>query len=412
MTSINTELLHATENYARDILTHQLPEGYVYHNLAHTEQVVHFSATIGRDNDLTEPQLNLLQVAAWFHDLGYLHTYVGHEEASQKMARQFLAHRGVGEDMISRVEQLIAATNIESEPQNLLEQILKDADLNNLGSKEALNNSQKIRLEWKSFCDRNFTDEEWDEFNYQFFAGHDYFTTYAQEVFDPLKNKHVRKLKKAVKKHKKKGKKKDQAVLEYQLEKKEAKLDKLKRKLKKMDRLRPDRGIETMFRTTYRTHINLSSIADNKANILLSINAIIISIIFTNGITKFRELQQFVYPSIVLLLVCMGTMVFAVLATRPKVNSGIFDREDIVNKKTNLLFFGNFYRMDLEDYLWGIDQMMKNADYLYGSMSTDIYFLGKVLAKKFMLLRISYNIFMYGMAGSILAYIVAFMLAD
>ena len=55
------------------------------------------------------------------------------------------------------------------------------------------------------------------------------------------------------------------------LEETEVQLDKAKSRLKKMKKLRPDRGIETMFRTTYRTHINLSSIADNKANILLSI---------------------------------------------------------------------------------------------------------------------------------------------
>ncbi|MEM7655026.1 MAG: Pycsar system effector family protein, partial [Bacteroidota bacterium] len=380
-------------------------------NLEHTVQVVHYSDIIGQENELTDSQLFLLKIAAWFHDLGYLHTYVGHEEAGQKMARQFLAHRGVEESIIIKVEELIAATHVDAEPKNLLEEILKDADLSNLGSPNALENSEMIRTEWKTFHNRHFTDEEWDEFNYEFFRSHDYHTEYAKENLGPIKKSHVKTLKKKIKKAKKKEEKVNQAVLEYQLDKKDAKLEKVKRKLKKIQRQRPDRGIETMFRTTYRTHINLSSIADNKANILLSINAIIISIIFTNGITNINGLDNFIYPSIILLLVCMSTMVFAVLATRPKVNSGVFNREDILNKKTNLLFFGNFYRMDLPDYLWGIDQMMKDGDYLYGSMSTDIYFLGKVLAKKFMLLRISYNIFMYGMAIAILAYILTYLLS-
>ena len=167
-----------------------------------------------------------------------------------------------------------------------------------------------------------------------------------------------------------------------------------------------------MFRTTYRTHINLSSIADNKANILLSINAIIVSIVLTDLIGKLEDYKFVLIPGAALLLVCMVTIVFAILATRPKVSSGIFTREDILEKKTNLLFFGNFFRMDLVDFQWGIKQMMNDAEYLYGSMSKDIYFLGKVLAKKFLLLRIAYNVFMYGMIVVISIFIITFSLHE
>ena len=111
-----------------------------------------------------------------------------------------------------------------------------------------------------------------------------------------------------------------------------------------------------------------------------------------------------------LVIVCLATIVFAVLATRPNVSSGKFTREDIMNKETNLLFFGNFHSVPLESYMWGMREMMKDSDYLYGSMTKDIYFLGIVLGKKYKMLRKSYNIFMYGFVLSIVAFIVAMLL--
>lgn len=405
-------LLKETQAYAKHILTEQLDPNYQYHTLEHTEQVVTMVAEIGRRCHLNQQEITLLQIAAWLHDLGYLHVYDGHESKSEDMAREFLEPKAT-DDVVKAVGALIKATRLDQEPRNTLEQVIKDADLYNLSTPEALENSEKIRWEWQYFCQREFSDEGWDEFNYNFFKNHEYYTAYAQEQLEPLKQEHLRKLKKRIKKRRKKDEAAEKALLEYQLEEVENKLEKTKRKLKKAKKQRPDRGIETMFRTTYRTHINLSDLADNKANILLSINAIIISIVFSGALESGLDLTDMhvLVPTLVMVAVCMTTIVFAILATRPKVSTGIFSREDILQKKTNLLFFGNFYRMDLEDYQWGISQMMNDAEYLYGSMAKDIYFLGKVLARKFKLLRMAYTVFMYGMGFAVLAYAVALLLS-
>jgi hypothetical protein len=66
----------------------------------------------------------------------------------------------------------------------------------------------------------------------------------------------------------------------------------------------------------------------------------------------------------------------------------------------------------LDDYLWSMNQMMKDGEYLYDSMIKDVYFLGIVLAKKYRYLRTSYTIFMYGLIIAVIAFgIVAFMTA-
>ncbi|MEM7297915.1 MAG: Pycsar system effector family protein [Bacteroidota bacterium] len=185
------------------------------------------------------------------------------------------------------------------------------------------------------------------------------------------------------------------------------KVAQLKLKVKEAKQLTPTRGIETMFRTTSKNHMELSAIADNKANIMISINSIILSVMVSVLIRKLEEYPHMTVPAVLLTVVCLTTIVFAVLATRPNVSKGKFERLDITNKETNLLFFGNFHRMNLKDYQWAMKEMLQDADYLYGSMIKDIYFLGAVLGKKYRLLRMSYTIFMFGFFMYILGFIIA-----
>ena len=165
-----------------------------------------------------------------------------------------------------------------------------------------------------------------------------------------------------------------------------------------------------MYRTTYRTHVNLSSIADNKANIMLSINAIIISIVITNLVPRIGTEPRLFFPTALLLVVCLTALVFAILSTRPKITKGEFTREDIEQKRANLLFFGNFYKMDLDVFHWGMTELIKDSDFLYSSMTRDLYYLGVVLAQKYKFLRICYNIFMFGLIASVLAFGIVYLL--
>ena len=109
-----------------------------------------------------------------------------------------------------------------------------------------------------------------------------------------------------------------------------------------------------------------------------------------------------------MLMFSVISIVFAILSTRPKVTSGVFTRKDIDERKINLLFFGNFYKMPLDEYQWAMNEMMKDREYLYNSMIKDLYFLGLVLNRKYKLLRITYNVFMFGIILSFFAFVYAF----
>lgn len=173
---------------------------------------------------------------------------------------------------------------------------------------------------------------------------------------------------------------------------------------------KPEKGIDTMFRTTLNNHNNLSGLVDNKANILLSVNAIIISVSLTTIIPKLDNPSNahLIIPTLVLIISSVIAITFAILATRPSITQGSFTRKEVEEKKANLLFFGNFYKMPYEDYNWAMNELMKDKEYVYNSMIKDLYHLGIVLEKKYRLLRVAYTIFMFGIIISVLAFLIAF----
>jgi hypothetical protein len=288
-------------------------------------------------------------------------------------------------------------------PTNTLEKILCDADLFHLGTESFKEKTSLLREELKSFGGEDISKKEWWKKNTEFLEAHKYFTTYGQENLQPVKEMHLKSLKEKIsaeKEEKKdKPKKKDSLIVA------ELQVDEDKKKKNKDNQT--ERGISTVFRIMAQTQNNLSQMADSKANILISVNAIILSIVISSLFTKLENNKNLLLPVVLLVTVCVVVIVFAILATRPNVTHGTFTQDDIRNKKTNLLFFGNFYRMGLQDYDWAMQEMLNDKNYLYGSIVKDNYFLGVVLAKKYRFLRIAYNIFMYGLIIVMITFAIA-----
>jgi len=100
-------------------------------------------------------------------------------------------------------------------------------------------------------------------------------------------------------------------------------------------------------------------------------------------------------------------MVMSIIATKPNVTTGQFTEEEVTTKKVNLLFFGNFHKMKLEQYNWAMKELIKDKDYIYSSLTKDLYFLGVVLERKYRILRWTYTIFMIGMVLSVIVFGIA-----
>jgi predicted metal-dependent HD superfamily phosphohydrolase len=374
---------------------------YYFHNLTHTKEVVNAVNEIGIHSALTKEEMEAAITAAWLHDIGYLHGPLNHEESSIKIAGDLFRRLSTPVGQVNLITNAILATRIPQNPKSLVDRVLCDADLYHLSEKNYDSKGTLLRREWAAIKNKEVTDEQWRKHNAEFMENHRYHTTYGQTVLEEGKRKNIKRLKKTEEPEvsKKKHKKLQEEVL------------KLQEKLEKAKNQKPDRGIETMFRTTSHNHVMLSQMVDSKASILVTINSIILSVIVSVLIRKLEENAYLLIPTILLISVCLLTMVFSILASRPNISSGKFTREDIKNKRTNLLFFGNFHGMNVEDYLWGMKEMMKDADYLYGSLIKDIYYLGRVLGTKYKYLRIAYNVFMYGFVIAILSFIVAFQIS-
>ena len=415
-------LISAAEQYVVNFFSRFEGKDLPYHSFAHTREVVLRSDLIAGNYEISEIDHAALLLAAWFHDTGYL-TGTGkiHEEESQKIATEFLRKHNAAQSLIDKVNGCIIATRMPQSPSNLIEQILCDADLFHLGTKEFKDRNKQLRQEINTLEEEKIGKKEWVNLNIEFLDRHRYFTDYAKEMLDPVKKKHLKEL---MDKAGRKKKPVDNASInepELAMNPIDTALkasdpatqpDKpVKTEEKKPKNQKTERGVVAMFKIMSESHNNLSQMADSKANIMISVNTIVLSIMVSVLLGKLQFYPEFIIPTIILVVVCLGAVVFAILATRPNISGGTFTREDIQNKQINLLFFGNFYNMELPDYDWAMKEMMKDKEYLYGSMIKDIYFLGVVLARKYKLLRISYSIFMYGLIAAIIAFGLTFIFA-
>jgi predicted metal-dependent HD superfamily phosphohydrolase len=378
----------------------------IYHNVQHIQEVVSAVITISGFYGMTEEERFPIIAAAWFHDLAYMYTGPeNHEQNSAVMARKYLEVKGVDDAIIKAVEGCIMATRIPQEPHTLGEKIMADADLFHFGKAIFQEKNDLLKKETELLTGSEITNVEWRANTLRFMESHQYFTEFAKQELQPAKEIYFRDLKK---RHEKKLAKMEQkAAIEASGEAPAVVPIKLDKKKKKKDDNRPSRGIETLFRLTSRNHMELSALADNKAGVMISVNSIIISVILSVLLGKLEDYPYLILPTICLLLVNIVTIIFAILATRPKIVGGDFTQEDIDNRKINLLFFGHFNKMTLENYQSGILQMISDKDYLYSSLTKDIYYLGMVLGKKYKYLRHSYTIFMYGLIFSVVAFAVA-----
>ncbi|WP_338039059.1 Pycsar system effector family protein [Maribacter litopenaei] len=363
-------IVSKAESFVTQKLGKEIDANYLYHNLRHTERVVKSAKELIEGEEVEEKDQEKLMVATWFHDLGYLNSHDAHEEESCKMAREFLEKEGCKKEFIDEVCRLILATKMNYEPKNDLEEIMRDADSSHFAKKSFLQTSELLREELKLLKLKEYTVDDWREENIHLLrVKHRYYTEHARKNWQEKKDKNIKRLVKAKNKSKK-------------LVKKESLKAKFKGQI-------PDRGVQTLYRVTLRNHIKLSDIADTKANILLSVNAIIISLSLANLIPKLDNPTNdyLFYPTFIFIFFSIISMIMSILATKPNVTSGEFTDEDVKTKKVNLLFFGNFHKMKLEKYQWAISEVIKDQEYIYSSLTKDLYYLGIVLERKYRLLR-------------------------
>jgi predicted metal-dependent HD superfamily phosphohydrolase len=258
---------------------------------------------IGSNSGLSDDELKLVELCAWFHDSAYFNGPENHEAESAKIATGFLSSKGIGETTIVQVKNCILATRIPQQPNDLLARVLCDADMAHLAETNYFERIEKMREEWNHTAEHKISRRKFHKISEKFFRQHAYFTDFAKKELQEKKEQNLQLIQKEI----------------YRMElKKEKKL--LQSSKEKTKSKRYSRGVESMFRNTARMQINLSSIADNKSNILISVNAIIISITMTVLVSRFEETPNIILPTLIFLSFSLVTIVFAILSTRPHIS--------------------------------------------------------------------------------------------
>ncbi|APG59256.1 Pycsar system effector family protein [Christiangramia salexigens] len=390
-------LIEKADKFVEDLFKEKLPNTYIYHNYKHTQRVAKSTKELLDNSEINVKEKEALLLAAWLHDTGYVHTYKGHEIKSAEIAENFLKENNATGELIEKVKQYILATKFTESPKCIEEKIIRDADSSHFGKDYFDETSELLRQELELHNVKNFTTAEWLQENIRVFTEkHKYYTDYAIKEWKPKKEENLLELIESKNKQEKKLKKEEHKA-------------RMKAKYKNDN---PERSIQTLFRVTLRNHIKLSDIADTKANILLSVNAIIISLAIANLIPKLEAAsnKHLLIPSLVLVLFSVASMILSIMSTRPNVTSGEFTKEQVKNRDVNLLFFGNYHKMPFDQFKWAMTELIKDKDYVYESLMLDLHSLGKVLHRKYLLLRLTYTVFMVGIIISVIAFILAFYL--
>ena len=386
----NNTVVKDAEEYVFNLFKEKLPNDYVYHNYNHTLETVKACNKLSKSYNLTNRDYEVLMLAAWFHDTGYISVYENHEEESVKFMKEYLTGN-YPEEEIREIEALILSTRYQSVPDGSMQEILHDADYINLGRKNFNRRADLLRIEWERILNKTYNEEEWAQIQLQFLINTSFKTEEAILNYNEQREQNILKQR-------------------SKIEELKSERDKAEEK-KNAKPVKDGRGIETLYRSLYNYHINLTSIADNKANMMISINTIIISIVITlfgTGFTFSSEdafgSVRFVFPMAFLLITSLLAVVFAILSARPTVTSK--EKYELSRKDSSILFFGNFAQLQLKEFVDRIKELKQEKDELYDSMSIDIYYLGSVLVKKYNYLSWSYNIFMFGMVICAVGFVV------
>ncbi len=383
----HSDIVIEAEAYVRHIFDEKIPSNiYLYHNWEHTCHVRDEVNYLARLAHVSNEELEMLNLATLFHDAGFSETFTGHEEVGAQLAKSFLSEKGYPEEKIETITGLILATRIETEPKNHLEKLIKDADTSSLGKPQFSIVTNTLRKELNALQQANYSSSEWTLANLKFLNEHRYYSDIGKAKYDKPKLENKR-------------------LLEEEVERLE------ERKSEAAEgnyTIGTSRSAQTQFKTALRNHIDLSSIADNKANIMLSVNALIITFALPLLGKEITSNRMLLIPTILLLIVCLVSMIFATLATKPIPMKGYSSMESILQKKSNLFFFGNFYRMSFQEYREGMDATIADDSILDTTIMRDLFFLGKTLGAKYSYLRKCYTIFMYGIIVTVTAFMVVF----
>lgn len=380
-------LLDRARRWVMDLHTRQQATPLPWHNFAQTNALVaHCQGLVAEEQTDPEHTLPLL-TAAWFAYAGWLFDTRQPVETAIKLAAQFLEAEKVPTAQIRQVRKLIPLAHLEGEPKDTPGRLLWDAAIALHYGAQYAEARQLRRREAEQLSESPIDGSTWRRQEWSKTLRLQCYTASGRALIEP----HL-------------------VQVRQELDRK---------RLRERAPLPPsadaaarngvslNSSVQTYFRTTYHTHIHLSGIADRKAQMLLSINAILLSVLIT--VLSYSNLAETRPPLLIPITLFMafglGSLLFAVRSAIPRITrhplTGLAPEE----RRRKLLFFGNFTQLDPEQYAEEMSALLEKGEWLQEAMHQDIYFMGKVLDQKFRMVSLAYILFLTGFLGAVVSFL-------
>ena len=385
----------------------------VYHTVGFAKRILDNLKRIGEHERLTESEMCQLEAALWLYTTAFSRVDASDasKEAIAGQQRMFveefgkpdLRKAGYHENEIEAITSAIMGMHDHNRaPSSKLQSILRDALIMDFLGKHAKDRLAKFYQE-AILNNASLSLSDFYSIIIDFLAAYEPSSSYSVQHIKPGLDALILSLEK----EQKRFRKKKDLLLKKELGVDEEELKMLRKNLSSL-KGRDARGIQTLFRTTSHNHYTLNEMVDRKANIMITVNSVILSVVIGGSLGLFEQgVSIVVYTSILIIaLTSFASIILAIIAITPNRTQGYFTHEDIRNKNGNLLYYGNFHNMSFKDYEWGMLQKLNDSNFLYSSMIKDLYFLGKTLHRKYKFIRLSLQIFMAGIIASFVIFLI------
>jgi len=334
-------------------------------------------------------------VASWFRYAGVVDLGSGYTEGMKAILDAYFKESEYPDTHREIVENAIIKVANNDYAETLVEETVSDAVNSQLADYNFSQNLISIREEFNRQNSEDRPELVYLQYFKSLFIKTRYYTSYAAEKYSRLKQKNFE-------------------FLENRISKLEEDKNKKEKTKSKADEpvLLSNKETEDLFKIAFRNYNHLISVADSKASLLMRVNSIIISIIIAFLIGKAGKSLTAIWPAIILMTVCMITILFAILASRPQNNSILEDKKSHSYQR---FYFGSFDMVDSsflnaswEDYLKQLTELFSMPkENVYLEVYKESYNVRKVLAKKFNYLSIAYWVFLVGILISVIAFVIA-----
>ncbi len=383
----DNDLVQKASEHVFELFRSAKPEvPLVYHGFRRTRELVDACKDVAKGCKLADGDVDVVLLAAWFHDAGFAAGFDADRRRSVEICREFLVRHEGRKSLADRVIACLDGPDgARRQPERALQDVLHDGLLIQLAHKNYLEDSELLRLELERRKGRLYSDVEGTQHCISFIDSHPYRTRYAQLEYNDRRAANLVRLHKMLRRQ----------VEEAGEERAEqAKISK-----------GVGKTVESIFYYLTKIQVGLVGLADRRTSTMIHVNAIMISIVIGLLLRRIESERYLLAPTLVLLMVNLVAIFVSIYSMRSARASMLRDEARVHD--ANLLLFTNDVALSLPEYFERMNRMALDVPGLQKAMIEHLYFVRRMLSDRQRALRITYDIFIYGLALSLIVFAVA-----